>query len=53
MRKKNVEKKKKHTILKTIIFIILLSVVICFYSRYIEIKNIKMHEYNIESNDIE
>lgn len=52
MRKKNVEKKKKHTILKTIIFIILFSVVICFYSRYIEIKNIKMHEYNIESNDL-
>lgn len=42
-------KKKKHIILKIVIFLILFCLVVCFYSKYYEVKNIKMNEYKIVS----
>lgn len=45
-------KKKKHILLKLFIVLLILIISICLYSKYYEVKSIKVKEYRVESNKL-
>lgn len=44
------EKKKFHKLLNSILFVIILSLGIVFYSKYVGVKGLIVKEYRVESN---
>ena len=52
MEKNKKQEKKKHTLIKIFIFLIILIFTVCFYSKYYEVKHIVVKEYKINKENV-